>query len=104
MPESVTFSQLRSEILERLANKHALADVDANKALRLIAESLRRTLEEGRRAEFRGFGSFAVKRYDAGFARNPSTGEQIELPVRYRAFFKAGEQLRERVQDPRQSA
>jgi integration host factor subunit beta len=45
----------------------------------------------------RGFGAFTVKRRDARTGRNPRTGEAVPVDEKAVPFFKAGKELRERV-------
>jgi integration host factor subunit beta len=47
--------------------------------------------------ELRGFGAFTVKRRDARTGRNPRTGEAVPVEQKAVPFFKAGKELRERV-------
>ena len=54
-------------------------------------------LARGERVELRGFGAFTVKRRDARTGRNPRTGEAVPVDEKAVPFFKAGKELRERV-------
>jgi integration host factor subunit beta len=47
--------------------------------------------------ELRGFGSFSVRKRKARVARNPKTNEEVRLGDRHSAYFRAGKELRERV-------
>jgi integration host factor subunit beta len=47
--------------------------------------------------ELRGFGAFTVKRRNARTGRNPRTGETVPVEEKAVPFFKAGKELRERV-------
>ena len=47
--------------------------------------------------ELRGFGAFTVKKRDARTGRNPRTGEAVPVDEKAVPFFKAGKELRERV-------
>lgn len=49
------------------------------------------------RVVFNGFGSFKIKKLKAQIAKNPKTGEHIQLPVRRKVSFHPGKELRERV-------
>ncbi|MBC8455700.1 integration host factor subunit beta, partial [bacterium] len=54
-------------------------------------------LEQGDRLEFRGFGSFFIKRRAPKDARNPGTNEIVKVPERYVPVFKPSKILRDRV-------
>ncbi len=51
------------------------------------------------RVEFRNFGVFMVKKRVARKARNPQTGEEIDVPPRYVVTFKAGKELEARMRE-----
>jgi integration host factor subunit beta len=54
-------------------------------------------LSEGHRIEIRGFGSFALNYRPPRTGRNPKSGDQVQVPGKYVPHFKAGKELRERV-------
>ena len=49
--------------------------------------------------ELRGFGSFRIRERNARIARNPKSGEPVEVPAKKVPFFKAGKELREMVDE-----
>lgn len=52
---------------------------------------------EHRNIEIRGFGTFKVHRRRARMARNPRTGEPVQVPERMVPVFKPSRLLREKV-------
>ena len=50
--------------------------------------------------DLRGFGAFAVRESAARTGRNPQTGAPIEIAARKVPTFKAGKELRDRVNRP----
>ncbi len=54
-------------------------------------------LEKEDRIELRGFGTFGVKTRKARIARNPKTGESVEVPERRAPYFKAGRDLKQSI-------
>ena len=50
-------------------------------------------LTEGKRVELRGFGSLSVKSRLPRIARNPKTGETIEVGSKLLPYFRAGKDL-----------
>ena len=54
-------------------------------------------LAKGDRVEIRGLCSFFVKEYDGYTGRNPKTGERVKIKPKKLPFFKAGKELKERV-------
>ena len=55
------------------------------------------SLSEGQRIEIRGFGSFGLNYRPPRVGRNPKSGEKVHVPEKYVPHFKAGKELRERV-------
>ena len=55
------------------------------------------TLVEEGRIELRNFGVFEVKRRAARKARNPRTGQRVDVPEKFVVTFKPGKEMEERV-------
>ncbi len=70
---------------------------DVELAVRLIIDYLIEALAEGKRIEIRGFGSFSLRHRPPRIGRNPKTGDPVPLKARQVPHFKAGKELRERV-------
>ena len=54
-------------------------------------------LAKGGRVEIRGLCSFFVNEYRSYTGRNPKTGEKVKIAPKKLPFFKAGKELKERV-------
>jgi integration host factor subunit beta len=95
----------KSELIADLAaaNPHLLAR-DAELIVATVFEEIVAALANGDRVELRGFGAFTVKRRNARTGRNPRTGETVAVEEKFVPFFKAGKELRERVNRGRPSA
>ena len=59
--------------------------------------ALKLAVVEGDNIEIRGFGTFKVKHRKSRMARNPRTGEPVQVPSRAVPIFKPSKQLRARV-------
>ena len=88
----------KSELISGLAsdNPH-LRGADVETIVSTIFDEITAALARGARVELRGFGAFTVKRRDARTGRNPRTGEAVPVEEKSVPFFKAGKELRERV-------
>ena len=88
----------KSELIADLstANPHLTAR-DVELIVGTIFNEITAALARGERVELRGFGAFTVKRRDARTGRNPRTGEAVPVDEKAVPFFKAGKELRERV-------
>lgn len=88
----------RSDIVDRLAQLHPqLQQKDAELAVKVILDALSNALAKGERVEIRGFGSFSLNYRPARQGRNPKSGAKVVVPAKYVPHFKAGKELRERV-------
>ena len=68
-------------------------------AVSALLQQIVETLEDGRRVEIRGFGSFSLRYRAPRTGRDPKTGQAVELDAKHVPHFKAGKALRERVSD-----
>lgn len=88
----------KSDLIERLARKHLLITTkDIEDSVKEILDCMSVALENGQRIEVRGFGSFSLRYRQPRIGRNPKTGEQVKLDAKSVPHFKAGKELRERV-------
>ncbi len=72
-------------------------EIDINLSADLIQKSIVETLKKRNRVEIRGFGSFCIRDRKSIRARNPKSGESIELPKRSIPYFRASKLLKQRV-------
>jgi integration host factor subunit beta len=90
----------RSQLIEALAAKHReLPEEDVRFAINAVIGALAETLAKGDRIELRGFGSFDLTCRPARVSRNPRTGEAIKVPRKYVPHFRAGKELKDRIND-----
>ncbi|MDW7604918.1 MAG: integration host factor subunit beta [Candidatus Nitrotoga sp.] len=88
----------RSDLIAKLAERYPqLLAKDADLAVKVILEAMTDTMAKGGRIEIRGFGSFALNYRPPRAGRNPKSGEKVQVPAKYVPHFKAGKELRERV-------
>ncbi len=89
---------LKSELISKLANENPhLRQEDLERVVGVILEEIGNALARGDRVELRGFGAFSVRKRAARKGRNPRTGEPVDVPAKAVPFFKAGKELRARV-------
>ncbi|HRH73442.1 integration host factor subunit beta [Zoogloea sp.] len=88
----------KSELIARLAERFPqLVAKDAEFAVKMILDAMTDALSRGDRIEIRGFGSFALNYRPPRVGRNPKSGEKVQVPEKFVPHFKAGKELRERV-------
>lgn len=88
----------KSELIEMVAGR---VDNFSKKDVEVIVDTLFNSMSEslarGEKVEIRGFGSFKIKHRDGRQGRNPKSGENIYIEAKKVPFFKAGKEIRERV-------
>ena len=87
----------KTELIAEVAKKCGLSKKDAEKALNAFVDVVTETLSKGDKVQVVGFGSFEVKERPARTARNPRTGEEIEIGASKAPVFKAGKALKDTV-------
>ena len=87
----------KAELTVALVKKTGFTKRDAEKALGSLTEVITEALADGERVQIVGFGSFEVRNRPARVARNPRTGEQININASKAPVFKAGKALKDSV-------
>lgn len=88
----------KSELIAALAAHYPqLAARDTDYAVKTMLDAMTQALATGQRIEIRGFGSFSLSQRSPRVGRNPKSGEQVLVPGKQVPHFKAGKELRERV-------
>lgn len=88
----------RSELTVKLAHRiPSLSAQDIAACVSCMLDAITTELAGGGRVEIRGFGSLSVNYREARMARNPATGAKVNVPGKHTVRFKAGLELRERV-------
>ncbi len=88
----------KSDLIAQLAERFPqLVAKDADLSVKMILDAMAEALGRGDRIEIRGFGSFALNYRPPRVGRNPKSGEKVDVPEKWVPHFKAGKELRERV-------
>jgi integration host factor subunit beta len=88
----------KRELIEAVSNARPhLSRRDVETLVNAIFRTMSEALTRGERIEIRGFGSFIVKRRSAREGLNPKTGETVSVAAKRVPFFKAGKELKVRV-------
>ncbi|GGD29127.1 integration host factor subunit beta [Aureimonas glaciei] len=92
---------IKSELIQIIASRNAhLFARDVEIIVDAIFDEITGVLSDGGRAELRGFGAFSVKHRPAHLARDPRTGETINIAEKWVPFFRPGKGLRDRLNKP----
>lgn len=88
----------RSKLIQILAEKQRfLSYKETESVVKDIFDQMAEALEQGKRIEIRGFGSFSVRFRKPRMARNPKTGTRLQKEGKFAPYFRPGKELRERV-------
>jgi integration host factor subunit alpha len=87
----------KAEIIEKI---HASVPVSKKRIQRVIdffIEEIKLGLRDGKIIELRGFGTFEVKVRKGRRARNPRTGEKVDVEDHGVPLFRPGKEMREQT-------
>ncbi|AWP53821.1 TPA: integration host factor subunit beta [Haemophilus influenzae] len=88
----------KSELIAKLlAKQPTLPAKEIENMVKDILEFISQSLENGDRVEIRGFGSFSLHHRQPRLGRNPKTGDSVNLSAKSVPYFKAGKELKARV-------
>ena len=87
----------KSELIASMAEKANITKKDAEVALKAFIEGVSTALENGEKVQLVGFGTFETRERAAREGRNPRTKEPIPIPAATVPVFKAGKELKEKV-------
>lgn len=87
----------KKEIVKQISDRIGLTQLKTKEIVQLTFDAIVDTLLTEKRIELRNFGVFEVKLRKARKARNPRTGDKVEVPPKHVVTFKPGKEMEERV-------
>ena len=87
----------KHELIMSMAEKSLLTRKDAELALKAFIDTVEEGLQKGEKVQLIGFGTFETRERAAREGRNPRTKETIKIPATTVPVFKAGKELKEKV-------
>jgi integration host factor subunit beta len=87
----------KADLVEQVSKSVTLTKKDVGVVVDHLLEEVCLALQTGQHIEIRGFGSFKVKTRRQRQARNPRTGESVEVPEKLVPYFKASRELRAQI-------
>ena len=85
------------ELISALKKETNISKTEAAKVVQIFFDNMADAMAQGERVEIRGLCSFFVKDYKSYTGRNPKTGQKVTISPKKLPFFKAGKELKERV-------
>jgi len=89
----------KADLINHVASSADLDKASATAVVEAVLSGISSTLSAGESVSIVGFGAFSVTDRAARTARNPRTGEAIDVPASKAPKFKAGKALKDAVQD-----
>jgi nucleoid DNA-binding protein len=87
----------KKEIVKQISERIGLTQLKTKEIVQQTFDAIVDTLLEVGRIELRNFGVFEVKQRKARKARNPRTGQRVDVPPKNVVTFKPGKEMEERV-------
>ncbi|TWU41435.1 DNA-binding protein HU [Novipirellula aureliae] len=89
----------KKDIVRTISEEVGLTQQQTKAIVQKTFDAIIECLVRERRIELRNFGVFEVKPRAARKARNPRTGEQVEVPSKHVVTFKPGKFMEAKVRD-----
>ena len=87
----------KDELVAKVAEQSGLKKADVQKALDSMIETIITTIKLGEKVNITNLGIFKIKDKKARVARNPKTGESIQVPAKKAPKFIPSKSLKEAV-------
>lgn len=87
----------KADIINKVHEELGITKADAERAVETVLSSIVDTLVSGQEVSIAGLGIFSAKMRNKRTARNPRTGETIEVPAMRVPKFRAAKALKDAV-------
>ncbi len=87
----------KKEIVKTISEEIGLTQLKTKEIVQRTFDAIVETLVTEGRIELRNFGVFEVKKRAARKARNPRTGDKVDVPEKFVVTFKPGKEMEARV-------
>lgn len=87
----------KAAIIDAVHEKLGGTKADSERAVDVMIDSIVVSLKKGEEVSIAGLGIFSVKRRAARAARNPRTGETVQVPAMNVPKFRAAKALKDAV-------
>ena len=87
----------KAELVEAISNETGLSKTKSGEVVNSIVKVISESLAKGEKVSLTGFGTWSTSARAERKGRNPKTGEEITIPGKTVAKFKAGNELNKSV-------
>ena len=89
----------KADLVDEISTQTKISKSETATIVDQLLNAISRALSEGKHIEIRGFGTFKVRERKSRLARNPRTGDPVEVPPRAVPVFKPSKELRALVEE-----
>ncbi len=86
----------KQDIINNIADELDITKVDAKLAFDTVFDTIEKSLKVDKEISLPGFGKFELVRRAARTARNPQTGESIQIKASWAVKFKVSKTLKDK--------
>ena len=94
----------KKEIVKTISEEIGMTQLRTKEIVQKTFDAIVETLVQDGRIELRNFGVFEVKKRAARKARNPRTGQRVDVPEKFVVTFKPGKEMEEKVRQLEEQA
>ncbi len=87
----------KDDLINQISQDQKMTKISAQKALEMSLAGITNLMKHGQNLTLVGFGSFLLLNREPRKARNPNTGNIVDVPEKNYVSFKAGENFREAI-------
>jgi integration host factor subunit beta len=89
----------KKDIVKTISDEIGMTQLKTKEIVQKTFDAIVVALVDQKRIELRNFGVFSVKKRAARKARNPRTGDRVEVPEKFVVTFKPGKEMEEKVRE-----
>jgi nucleoid DNA-binding protein len=89
----------KRDLVIRISNETGLVQQQVLEVVQKTLDYIAEAVAQGKKVELRNFGVFEVKARAARKARNPRTGQRVDVPEKFVVTFKPGKEMEEKVRE-----
>ncbi|MFA5497999.1 MAG: HU family DNA-binding protein [Candidatus Cloacimonadia bacterium] len=87
----------KGDVVRLISDKTGIVREDIQVIIDSFFETVKESMRDGHHIEIRGFGTMKMRERKATTARNPKTGEKVDIPARIVPTFKFSKNFRDEV-------
>ena len=87
----------KKDLIEKISQKTNVSRINTKIIFENLLKAISTSLEEKKNIEIRGFGRFKVKERKARLARNPRTGDTIQVEKGVKPIFEGSRELKKKI-------